>query len=247
VGRKEHCANHKKHIFTLPSADGHRFNGALPLSCNRAKLDKQILETTAEFVTAKKINCCQCASSAMMEFILNLIQITSFVQANDNPILIHGTRLLNSMTEKRMAEAIRERGDVQLAETISHRHEICFPNLVVKAGTVPILKFIVCLLINRHYLLQPIVLALHENTNFWPNDYENCFVEPFSFLEGSPSVICSVIIDNIFGQSHGLDQVLDQSVVLAVKSFAQMADLVFVNTMTKAYVTQIMDVFRQVH
>jgi hypothetical protein len=50
---------------------------------------------------------------AMHEFMLNLSQMDACVQVNDDAVLIDGARLLDTMTEKRMAEAIRERRDVK--------------------------------------------------------------------------------------------------------------------------------------
>jgi hypothetical protein len=51
VKRKQQRAGDKKYIFPLPSDEDTLFNMVLPLSRNRAKLNKQILETGAEFVT----------------------------------------------------------------------------------------------------------------------------------------------------------------------------------------------------
>jgi hypothetical protein len=53
-----------------PSDEDPQFTVALSLSRNRAKLNEQILETVAEFVTATNLNCRQTPSSAMHGFIL---------------------------------------------------------------------------------------------------------------------------------------------------------------------------------
>jgi hypothetical protein len=58
------------------------------------------------------------------------------------------------MTEKRMAEAVRERGDAKWAETMAQLHETHFANLVVDAGAVRNLKIIARLLSNPHSALQ---------------------------------------------------------------------------------------------
>jgi hypothetical protein len=55
------------------------------------------------------------------------------------------------MTEKRMAEAIRERGDAKSAEAMAQLHKIHFRNLVADAETVHTLKTMVCLLTDPHY------------------------------------------------------------------------------------------------
>jgi hypothetical protein len=52
----------------------------------------------------------------MHEFILNLIQIGTCLQANDDAALTDVAGLLDTITEKRMTEAIRERGDPKFAE-----------------------------------------------------------------------------------------------------------------------------------
>jgi hypothetical protein len=133
----------------------------------------------------------------MHEFIINLIQMGACIQANDDAVLIDVAGPLNTMTEQRMAGAIRERRDGKFAEGMAQLHEIRFANLVVNAGTVHSLKTIVCFLTNPHYPIQPIVLALRENSNFSADDCAVLCVDFVSSLEGSPFVICSVIIDNL--------------------------------------------------
>jgi hypothetical protein len=88
VGRKQQCLNHKKHVFPLPSDEDPLFNRVIPLPDNRAKLNKRILGTAAEFVTATCLSCRQAVSLAMHEFILSLIQIGASLQANDDVALI---------------------------------------------------------------------------------------------------------------------------------------------------------------
>jgi hypothetical protein len=92
------------------------------------------------------------------------------------------TGLLDTITEKRMTEAIRERGDAKFAEVNIQLSEIRFANLVVDAGTVHSLKTIVCLLANPHHPIRPVLLALRENTNFTADDYATPFVELFHQL-----------------------------------------------------------------
>jgi hypothetical protein len=100
------------------------------------------------------------------------------------------------ITEKRMTETIRERGDAKFAEAIVQPSEIRFANLVVDAGTVHSLKTIVRLLTDPHYPIQPVLLTLRENTNFAPDDCATLFVELFLSIQQCPVVICSVVIDN---------------------------------------------------
>jgi hypothetical protein len=95
-------------------------------------------------------------------------------------------------------------------------------------------KAIICLLTNPHYPTRPIVLALRENKNFSANDCGASFIELFSYLEVSPIVICSVIIDGLSAQFHGLDRVLSQSVILQVKCFAHRTGLVLVTPIANA-------------
>jgi hypothetical protein len=122
----------------------------MPPSRNRAKLNKRILGTAAEFVTATSVSCRQAVSPAMHEFILNLIQISACVQVNDDAALIDVARLLDTITEKRMTEAIRERGDAKFAEAMVQLSEVRFANFVVDAKIVHCLKIIACLLPNPH-------------------------------------------------------------------------------------------------
>jgi hypothetical protein len=122
----------------------------------------------------------------MHEFILNLIQIGAYIQPDDDAVLIDATGLLDTITEKRMAEAIRERGDAKFTEGMTQLHEIHFANLVVDSGAVRRLKTIACILTNPRYPIQPIVLALRENMNCSADDYTALFVEYFSSLEGLP-------------------------------------------------------------
>jgi hypothetical protein len=77
------------------------------------------------------------------KYILNLIQAGTCIQASDEAVLIDGTGLPNTMTEKRMAETIRGRRDAKLNETMDQLPEIRFANLGVDAGTVHNLKTIV--------------------------------------------------------------------------------------------------------
>jgi hypothetical protein len=73
VGTKQQCANHKKHTFTLPSnEDSPPFNGALPLSRNREKLNKQSMKTAAGFVITRHFSGRQAGSLAMHEFLRDL-------------------------------------------------------------------------------------------------------------------------------------------------------------------------------
>jgi hypothetical protein len=143
------------------------------------------MEMAAEFVAATNLSCRQDASRAMHDLILNFIQIGACIQANDDAVPIDVAGLLDTMTEKWMAEAIRERGDAKFAEAMARLHEIRFANLVVDTGPVHSLQTIVSLLTNPHCPIQPIVLALRKNTNFSTDDYTALFVELFSFLEGS--------------------------------------------------------------
>jgi hypothetical protein len=128
--------------------------------------------------------------------------------------------MLDRMTEKPMAEAIGSRGDVYFAKAMAQVHKSPFGNLIVDARTVHTLKTNRCLLTNPHYQIEPIVPALEQNVNWRADDSMVLFVEFFSSLNGSPIVICSVIIDSLFTQSHRLDRVLDQSIVLWAKYFA---------------------------
>jgi hypothetical protein len=142
------------------------------------------------------------------EFILSLIQIGASLHANDDVALIDAAGLLDTITEKRMAEAIHERGDAKFAEAIVQLSEVSFANLVVDGGTVHSLKTIACLLTNPYYPSQPVPLTLRENTNFTVDDYATLFVGLFSSIEQYPIVICSVVIDNLRAQSSGLDRVV---------------------------------------
>jgi hypothetical protein len=120
------------------------FNRALLFSRIWAKLNKQILETAAECVTATNVSCDQTASPAAYEFILNLIEMGAGIQDNDDAILIHAAGLLDTMTKKGMVETTRERGDIQFAEATAELHGIRFGNLGVGAETVYSLKITVC-------------------------------------------------------------------------------------------------------
>jgi hypothetical protein len=221
------------------------FNRVIPLPRNQAKLNKRILGTAAEFVTVTSLSCRQAVSPTMHEFILGLIQIGAGLQANDDAALIDVAGLLDTITEKRMTEAIRERGDAKFAEAIGQLSEVRFANFVVDAGTVHSLKTIVCLLTNPHYPIQPVLFALREDPNFTADDYAVLFVELFSSIEQYPIVMCSVVIDNLRAQSSGLDRVVGQSIILHIKCFAHMINLVLVNTMTNAYFAEIMDEMKQ--
>jgi hypothetical protein len=175
VGRKQQCANHKKHVFILPSDEDPLFNWVIPLLRNLAKLNKRILETAAEFVTATSLSCRQAVSPAMQEFILSSIQIGASFQANDDEALIDVAGLLETINEKRITEAIRKRRAAKFAEAIVQLSKVRFANLVVDAGTVHSLKTIVCRLTNPHYPIQPLLLALRENTNFTADDYATIY------------------------------------------------------------------------
>jgi hypothetical protein len=115
----------------------------------------------------------------MHEFILNFIQIDADLQANNNAALYDIAGLLDTITEKRMTKAIRESRDAKFAEEMVRLSDVRFANFVVDPGTVHNLKTLDYLLTNRHYLIQPVVLALRENTNFATNDYATLFVELF--------------------------------------------------------------------
>jgi hypothetical protein len=180
----------------------------------------------------------------MHKFILSLIQIGTNLQANDDA-LIDVAGPLDTINEKRMTEVIRERGDAKFAEAIVQLSEVRFANLVVDAGTMHTLKTIVCLLTNQHYPIQRVLLALRENTNFTADDYVTLFVELFSSIEQYPIVTCSVVIDNLRAQSSGLDRGVGWSIILHVKCFAHMINLVLVNTTTNVYFAEIMDELKQ--
>jgi hypothetical protein len=144
-----------------------------------------------------------------------------------------------------MTEAIRERGDTKFAEAIVRFSEVHFANHVVDAGTVHSLKMIICLLTNPRYPIQPVLFALRENISFTADNYAILFVELFSSIEQYPIVIFSVVIDKLRAQSSGLDRIVSPSIILHVKCFAHMINLVLVNTMTNAYFAEIMDELKQ--
>jgi hypothetical protein len=141
----------------------------------------------------------------MREFILNFAQIGACLQTNDDAALVDVAGLLDMITEKRMTQTIREGGDAQFGEAMVQFSEIRFANLVVDTGTVHSLKINVSLLTDSHYPIQPVVLTLRENANFTTDEHATLFVELFLCLEQYPTVICSVIVDNLSAQSHGLD------------------------------------------
>jgi hypothetical protein len=88
MGRKQQCANHKKHAFPLPSDEGSIFDTALSPYRNRVKLNKRILETATEFLTGTNLSCRQTDSPPMHEYILILIQTGACIQANHDAVLI---------------------------------------------------------------------------------------------------------------------------------------------------------------
>jgi hypothetical protein len=65
-----------------------------------------------------------------------------------------------------------------------HLYGICFVDLVADAGTVHTLKTMICLLTNPHYPVQPIALALWENTNFSADDNEALLLSFSHLSEG---------------------------------------------------------------
>jgi hypothetical protein len=115
----------------------------------------------------------------MHEFILNFIQIDACLQVNNDAALYDVAGLLDTITEKRMTEVIRESGDAKFAEAMVRLPDVRFANFVVDPGTMHNLKTLDYLLTNRHSLIQPVVLALRENTNFATDDYATLFVELF--------------------------------------------------------------------
>jgi alpha-acetolactate decarboxylase len=62
-----------------------------------------------------------------------LIQIYTCTQVNNDAFFINIAGLFNTTTEKRMAEAIRERGYVKFTEAMAHLPEIRFANLLADA------------------------------------------------------------------------------------------------------------------
>jgi hypothetical protein len=166
----------------------------------------------------------------MHDFIVSLIQLGACIQGNDEASVVDASTLVDQITDHGITEAIRALGDAKYSEAIEKLQEIRFVNLVIDAGTVHTLKTIVCLLTNPYLVTQPVLLSLRENTNFTADDYAILFVELFSLLEGSPIVICSVVVDNLPAQSSGLERVLAESPILHVKCFAHMTNLILVNS-----------------
>jgi hypothetical protein len=134
---KQECAKRRQHVFNHPSDDDSPFNRTLPLSDNRAKLDKRILQTAAKFIIATNFSCRQVASPVMDQFMLGLLQIGANIQANDGTLFIDAPGFLDTITKKRMAEAIRQREHTKFVEGMIQLHRIRFASLVQGAQISP--------------------------------------------------------------------------------------------------------------
>jgi hypothetical protein len=127
------------------------------------------------------------------------------------PLLLDGAAFIHRMTEREVTDAIRVTGEAKFAQAMEWSQEIRFVNLVVDVGTVNSFKTVVCLFASPHSAILPVLRLLHENKNLNADDDGALLIQLFAILDGSPIIICAVIIDNLSAQSQGLDRIPDQS------------------------------------
>jgi hypothetical protein len=200
------------------------------------------MSRAAEFVCATNLSCRQAASPAMHNFITSLIQMGSSLQIEHPDAAIDVMSLVDSMSDKTIADAILETSNRRLESAIDMLSRFRFVNLVVDAGTVHHLKTIPCLLANPHKLDSPVLLSLRENTNFTKEQYSELFAELILTVESYNLVVCGIVIDNLPAQSGGLDDLLSRanSPIVHIKCFAHMANLVLANCLSEPPLARVM-------
>jgi hypothetical protein len=172
----------------------------------------------------------------MHKLIVDLLQLgASLVREMPNTVT-DVSLLIDHITQHGLANEVACKGDEAFGKAMQHLKSIQFVNLIVDAGTVHSLKSIPCLLTNPHYAGSPVLLELHENSNFTAEEYEQLFLGLFQTIVANGLVLCSVVIDNLPAQSSGLDAAISESnlPVLHIKCFAHMANLVLLNSMSDA-------------
>jgi hypothetical protein len=89
-----------------------------------------------------------------MEFITKLIEIGASLTCEDIDAIAGVRSLIDQMTDKKVAQAVRRNADDRLQRAIAQLSELKFMNLAVDAGIVHSLKTIPCLLANPWYAIH---------------------------------------------------------------------------------------------
>jgi hypothetical protein len=199
----------------------------------RMDINKKILDMCAVFVTATGLSCRQASSHAMHQLIVDLMQLGASLKRDDPDTAVDVLPIIDEFTDHTIATWIHKRGDDSLNKAMNALEDVHFVNLVLDSGTVYSLKSIPCLLTNPYHIESPILLDLRENTNFTKQDYLQLFRDLFDQIRDKYGLaLCSVIIDNLYAQSFGLDQLIADAElpVIHVKCFAHMTNLVLSNS-----------------
>jgi hypothetical protein len=134
------------------------------------------LRAAAQFVSATNFSCCQGASPATPEFVVDLIQSGACIAENDDAVSADAGAFIDHMTEREMINTSRVTGESKFAQTMKQLQEIRFINHVVDTRTVHSLKTIVCFLTSPHSAILPVLLSLQKTTNCNADDCAAPFV-----------------------------------------------------------------------
>jgi hypothetical protein len=107
---------------------------------NREESNQRILSLIADFATAPNLLCRQAASPAAHFFVTHLIEIGASLPRERHAATADTLSLVDRITEKTIAGAIRQSSNRPLERTIECLSQFGFINLVVDARTLHHLK-----------------------------------------------------------------------------------------------------------
>jgi hypothetical protein len=117
------------------------------------------MSIAADVVAATNLSCRQAASPAMHNLIVKLMQLGASLPRDELRGVVDIGRLGDTISDRSMTEAMRQRADQGFAEAIEPLRDVHCVNLMVDAGTVHCLKSIVDLVTNPHAIEPSLFLA----------------------------------------------------------------------------------------
>jgi hypothetical protein len=170
-GKKERCAAHINHDFSLSRANDQHFEAERDPIKGREDLNKRVLTLLARFCGETDLSFAKGASIATRQFITGLLEIGSTLPS-PTPCIdeqINVRELLVSFTDKTIAQEmvnVADRDFDRRAKEASNDH---FINLATDTGSVLKFKAFHCLITNPFRIDRPIVLDVYENDKLSDN------------------------------------------------------------------------------
>lgn len=245
VCRKNEIPEHPRkhpHVYSLSQSQDPGFPAAFlrkQTEAGKAELRDTVIEHIASLALSLGLTLSQASQSALITFVVELIEIGSRMGTLAQEIDLHD--VIGRISPYSIRQSIGRAGEKLKEKDMTKAKEVRFINIACDSGTVLGKTVIHALLTNPSHASFPMILKVCDNDHFDAEKYYLLFNSLCEECIAQGLIVCGIIIDNLRAQVRGLKEMLRvfkddpyKASIIHVPCFAHMTNLVCIHAKDKS-------------